>query len=699
MNKQLVRHQSPTLLERVGFRLTKRFHSSGNLNNPNVSLSDASTFGDMPSLFGANVTVKTALTISSVWAAVRVLTDAVAVLPNQTFERGEDGSKRRATGHHLYRLLKLRPNPVMTAYNFYEIMMLHLSTWGNFYAEKQFDGRGNVIALWPLRPDRTRPVLSDDGSTKNYVTHVDGRDVMLPGDRVTHTVGLGFDGLVGISVISLARRSLQLTAAAEDYGRGFFGSGARIAGVLTHPETLGPEGTKALRESWEFLYNGLTNPMRVAVLEEGMKFEKIGIPPEDAQFLGTREFQIAEVGRWFKVPAHLIGDMSKATFSNIEQQSLDFLRNTLLPWLRRIEMTLNHDVFPAADQDTFFAEFNIDAYLRGDSAARGALYKDLFAAGAIQPNEIRSMENMNPIEGGEQSFVPLNFVPLSVAKPLAALPLEDDPEPEPEPEPEDDNDRHLLAELLANQTARERRQANAVVMRERAAQAFLPLFLKEARAVLSDELAEARRQHTLAFGSRDATEFKAWIDSFYDTFGAEVSRRFASLLRSYGNVIFDAVGEEVGAVELTPELDRFLADYAEQFGQRWATQSRNELSKILRDSSPDDVADDITKRLDGWDVTRASKHSKEETYRASNAMARAAYGTLGVLVVRWTIQGATCPLCSSMSGRTVSTSGSFLERGDEVEPDDDSQEPLVIQSRVSHPPLHRGCDCILTASL
>jgi HK97 family phage portal protein len=700
----------PTALERLGLRLTKRFHLGNNsAENPNVPLSASNLFATPT---GANITVQTALNLSAVWAAVRVLTDAVAVLPNQTFER-ETRGKNLATDHHLYRLLKLRPNPVMTAFNYYEVEMLHLATWGNFYAEKQFNGRGEVVGLWPLRPDKTKPVLSADGMTKNYVTQIDGQKFEIPGDRVTHTLGLGFDGLVGLSVIALARKSLALTSAAEVFGLSFFASGAKIQGVLTHPQSLGEEATKALRESWEMLHNGMTNPHRIAVLEEGLSFEKIGVPPDDAQFLSTREFQISEIARWFKVPPHMIGDMSNATFSNIEQQSLDFLRNTLLPWLRRIEMTINHDVFPEADQEEFFAEFNIDGFLRGDSAARGKFYQDLFGVGSITPNEVRAMENKNPIDGGDETFVPLNFVPLSAAEPLAMQALE-----EPEPEPDDDPDAGLDPEeddeeaeenaaplsadardLIAREEARERRQANAIRMREAAAQVVLPLMLKQSRKSLAPEIAEIRRQLSLAFDERGAPEFESWVRDFYESYGAEITRQFTALLRSYSRMIFDAVGEEVTEVEQTPELEVFLADYAESFGNRWAVQSQNELLKILRDSPADEVAADIEERVAGWEATRPGKHSKEETYRGSNAIARAAYVALNVLVVRWSTQGATCPLCNTMAGRSAPSSGTFLERGDQVEPDDDSQGPLIVQSRVSHPPLHRGCDCILTALL
>lgn len=702
MKMQLV-PTKPTALARLA-RLSKRFHFGNNsAENPNVPLSASNLFATPA---GANITVQTAMNLSAVWASARVLTDAVAVLPNQTFER-ETRGKDLATDHHLYRLLKLRPNPLMTAFNYYEVEMLHLAMWGNFYAEKQFDGRGNVVALWPLRPDMTKPVISADGMTKNYVTRINGRDFELPGDRVTHTLGLGFDGLVGLSVIALARKSLALTGAAESFGLSFFASGAKIQGILKHPANLGEEATKALRESWELLYNGMTNQHRIAVLEEGLSFEKIGVPPDDAQFLSTREFQISEVARWFKVPPHMIGDMSNATFSNIEQQSLDFLRNTLLPWLRRIEMTINHDVFPEADQESFFAEFNIDGYLRGDSAARGKFYQDLFGVGSITPNEVRSMENKNPIEGGDSTFVPLNFVPLLAAEPLAMQGLEEpDPEPDPEPEPDDDDEESNAAllsadvrDLIAREEARERRQANAVRLREAAAQVILPLMLKQSRKSLAPEIAEIRRQLIEAFGNRNADDFERWVESFYETYGAEITRQFAALLSSYSRMIFDAVGEEVSEVEPSPELEKFIADYSEAFGERWATNSKNQLLKILRESPSDEVEADIEERLQGWEATRPQKHAAEETYRGSNAIARAAYVALNVLVVRWTTQGPTCPLCNSMAGRSAASSGSFLERGDEVEPDDDSQGPLVVQSRVSHPPLHRGCDCILTASL
>jgi HK97 family phage portal protein len=668
--------------------LSRMMERRSTLENPSTNLWEFFTRGGSTAA-GARVTNATALNLSAVWAAVRVLTDAVAVLGCVTYER-LPGGKRRADEHPAYPLLKLRPNPYTTAFVFWETVVGHLATWGNAYAEKELDGAGRVVGLWPLRPDRTRITWDERTGRRVYVTSVKGQDVPLPASRVLHIPGFGFDGVQGYNPIRIARESLGLTKAAEQYGASFFGQGAKPAGVLQHPETLSDTGEQRLRQSWEELHTGLTNAHRIAILEEGMTYTQVGVPPEEAQFLETRKFQTAEVARWFKVPPHLIGDLERATFSNIEHQDLEFLKYTLLPWVRRIEHVVNWDVFPVAERGRYFAEFNVEDLLRGDSAARAQFYRELWGIGALSVNDILAKENMNPVEGGDTRFVPVNMIPLELAGDYGASLVgtdEEGGEEPPAPGPE--------------ARAREERGRRSLLLRDRHALAQLPVFADRARAVVDRELGQVRRAIKKALDGRDATDLRAWLDEFYESHGRWVAERFAPVIRAYAATVRSDIGVELGQdIELTPELETFEAEYVAAVGTRWAADSKGQLLALLRDTEPDDIEAVLTERLDEWEEKRAGKAAKRETYRAENALARTIYAAVGITQLRWAKTGTTtCPFCTRMNGKVVGITGAFLEEGHELESGEEGVAPLSVRSKITHPPLHGGCDCHVVASL
>lgn len=383
-----------------------------NLSNPDAWLWDA--FGARKSATGAHVSGASALRSSAVLACVRVRSETIASLPLPVFRRKQPRGKDIAREHPLYKILHDRPNPEMSSFVFRETLQSHLDLWGNAYAEIETNQSGRVLALWPLRPDVTAPRRLNGSIV--YDTTVGNDRVTLASERVLHVPGLGFDGLVGYSPIGLAKEAIGLALATEEFGARFFSNGARPGGVLTHPQRLSDDAAKRLKASWNEAQSGLTNAQRTAVLEEGVTFKEIGIPPDHAQFLETRKFQTREIARIFRVPPHMIGDLEQATFSNIEQQSLDFVVHTIRPWLVRWEQTLNYALFSDRDQGgQSFCEFQVDGLLRGDSQARGQFYNQLFQLGALSPNDIREKENLNPVPGGDQYFVQLNMSTLENA--------------------------------------------------------------------------------------------------------------------------------------------------------------------------------------------------------------------------------------------------------------------------------------------
>lgn len=363
---------------------------------------------------GKAVNERTAMQTSAVYACVRILAESVAGLPLHVYERTANGSKSTKPSHPLYRLLHDEPNREMTSFVFRETLMSHLLLWGNAYAQIIRDGRGFPITLYPLLPDRMAVDRNESGELV-YTYQSDKGQVKLRRENVLHIPGLGFDGLIGYSPIAMAKNAVGLALATEDYGATFFANGANPGGVLEHPGVIKPEQADRLRESWQSQFGG-ANAHKVAVLEEGLKFHQMSIPPEQAQFLETRKFQINEIARIFRVPPHMVGDLEKSSFSNIEQQSLEFVKYTLDPWVVRWEQSLQQALILPSEKATIFIKFNLDGLLRGDYQSRMQGYSTGIQNGFMSVNDVRGLEDMNLLtaeEGGDLHFVNGNMVKLA----------------------------------------------------------------------------------------------------------------------------------------------------------------------------------------------------------------------------------------------------------------------------------------------
>lgn len=385
-------------------------------------------------LFGAStsgkrVTERSAMQMTAVYCCVRILSEAIAGLPLQFYKYTDDGSKVKAVDHPLYFLLHDEPNPEMTSFVFRETLMTHLLLWGNAYAQIIRNGKGEVTALYPLMPDRMKVDRDEHGQLYYEYTVYDGDDpagrsktnqsfkiVRLTPHDVLHIPGLGFDGLVGYSPIAMARNAIGLAMATEEYGSAFFKNGAAPSAILEHPGTL--KNPERVRESWNATFGGSNNSGKIAVLEEGMKYTPISMAPNEAQFLETRKFQIDEIARIFRIPPHMIGDLERATFSNIENQSLEFVKYTLDPWVIRWEQGLKRALLTREEKKSYFFTLNVDGLMRGDYKSRMEGYAIGVNNGFMSPNDIRSLENMDKIPeelGGDLYMVNGNMVPLKDA--------------------------------------------------------------------------------------------------------------------------------------------------------------------------------------------------------------------------------------------------------------------------------------------
>jgi len=372
---------------------------------------------------GKAVTERSAMQMTAVYSCVRILAEAVAGLPLNLYRYTEDGGKEKAIDHPLYLLLHDEPNPEMSSFVFRETLMTHLLLWGNAYAQVIRNGKGEVIALYPLMPNKM--TVDRDSQGQLYYSYQRGTDeairdknqtVILRPSDVLHIPGLGFDGLVGYSPIAMAKNAIGMAIACEEYGAKFFANGAAPGGVLEHPGTI--KDPQRVRESWQSTFGGSGNANKIAVLEEGMKYTPIGISPEQAQFLETRKFQINEIARIFRVPPHMVGDLEKSSFSNIEQQSLEFVKYTLDPWVVRWEQSLTRSLLSTDEKKRFFVKFTLEGLLRGDYASRMSGYATARQNGWMSANDIRELENLDRIPaelGGDLYLINGNMLPLEKA--------------------------------------------------------------------------------------------------------------------------------------------------------------------------------------------------------------------------------------------------------------------------------------------
>lgn len=389
---------------------------------------------------GVRVSPDTAMRLAAVFACVRVLSETIASLPLIVYRRLPDGGKARAVNHPLFSILHDNPNPWQTSFDFVEMMQAHLELRGNCFALIQPGPRGAIDSLIPLHPDRVQVYRLPDGRLQYQVqSWWDGTLRRYAQEEIFHNRGLSSNGITGMSPIALSSESVGAGLAQQEYVNRFYQNDSRPTGVLTHPNKLNQQAVDRVKASWQDAQTG-ANRHKVAILEEGMSYTSIGISNKDSQFLEARSFTRSEIAGIYRVPLHKIGDLSKATFSNIEQQALEFVIDSLRPRLVRWERRINMDLIEPlqiGEPQEYFAEFLVDALLRGDQAARCAYYSSGLMNGWLCPNEVRDKENLNPIEGGDIYLRQLNMTPLDTAPTVQ-------PTASDEPDQEDDTATNAL---------------------------------------------------------------------------------------------------------------------------------------------------------------------------------------------------------------------------------------------------------------
>lgn len=636
-----------------------------------------------PSAAGVRVDADEALSSTAVWAAVRLVSETVASVPLHLY-RQQGRRKEVARDHQTYELLYRSPNPELTSFELREMLHANLELSGSAFAEIVWRG-GYPRELWPLWSDRMT-VERRDGVLRYRYRLPNGRDVVLLPRNVLHVPGFRRGGLTGISTVEQTDDAIGLAIALQTFAGKFFGNGAHMGGVLRHPGRLSKEAKDALREQIQLDHGGLDNALRPMILQEGMEWEQRGVSPEQAQALESRKFSVAEVARIFNVPPHLLKDLDRATYNNIEHQSIEFVRYAVRPRAVRWEQRLEKSILTEGDRQQHYVRFNLEGLLRGDLKTRYEAYSIGRQNGWLSANDVRDLEDQNPIEtgGGDDYHVQLNMVPLDASRDVIASDDGDDPEPGPV----DERTRTVALETRARRAATSRRRLES---------AHRSILEDVAQRMLNGECRRLRKEIESHLTLRSVQSLKGWLEQFYRDWPQDIARAFMPALKAYAEMVGGAVQDEVGG-DSAPSIDEFVQRYAETMGIRWSAQSRRQLQSIIDRVSLPELQSALLAKVDEWQEERAAMIGRDEANQANNAFAKAAYIAAGVMALRWVTLGDSCPFCRQLDGKTVGVRGWFVDAGSEIKGGDGTQ-PLRVSHKIGHPPLHSGCDCQVVAGL
>jgi HK97 family phage portal protein len=638
--------------------------------------------GGGPTKAGVPVNEETAIKYLAVFSCVSLIAGDIASLPLILYQTGKDGSKKRAENERIYDVLKNQPNRNTDSFHWRETGQTHLLTWGNTYSDIKREPRtGEIIELnqiynpGSIKIKRNRKGIYYEWSNNRLCNEIAedqgkwGTEKRLKKDMF-HLAGFGFNGLVGMSVIGIAREAIALGIAARDYGSLFFGQGIHPSGVFETDKNLG-DNAQAFAKNIQKQFGSLGESHKGMVLDNGIKFKQITIPMDDAQFIATRKHQDLDICGMYKVPPHKIGiHGANSNNNNLEQENGSYVSQCLRPWLVRWEQSMNMQLLtPEQRQRGLFFEILAEGLLRGDQAARAAYFDSQWSKGAMSANDINKVENRNPVPGGDQYFVPLNFIPSDMAADFATK--EDEP-----------------AQKIESKTFRS--LSGSIILRDRISKQYYPLFQRAAQEIVNKESLAVKFQVNKQRKSRENRDMQTWLDDFYRKLPDEIKSKIGPVIRSFSEAIQAASAEEMGVdVGISDDLERFINDYTERYAQRHTESSLGQLTALLEED-----LDALEERVSEWVEKRADKIASNETVRASNAVYQAVAFGIGLSTV-WRIRGKTCPFCRSLNGKRVIRGQSFVKDGQELNPDG-AENPMRINGTKHHPPLHRSCDCYLS---
>ena len=609
------------------------------------------------------------------WAgAVSLLGETMGSLPLHIFRR--EGEGRTLVEHPLSSVLGSIANPEMTAMEMRCLWEANILNWGNFYAQQIRDGGGRLRELWALDPSRMDVLRGDDNEIKYLYRSASGNPKAFRADDIFHLRSSWRDsnGLKGIAPLELAREAVGVGLAVEEFVGRFFSNGSAIRGVLQTENILGDDGFERLKKDWNTIYKGQANSHKVAILEQGLKFQPIAVNPKDSQLLELRRFQVSEVARLLRVPPHLLQELDRATFNNIEELGIGFVKYAILHRSVRTEQEIERQLLTGSERKQgLFAKHNLKGLLRGDTKTQTEFYRVMHDIGAANPNDIRAMEDWNRVEGLDVYTIQSN----------RATPQQIESGELPQGGSADSGAAGDDEDRSETRSSEDRR----IALRE----AFQPVIAESAGRLVNRDVSAVRGEGLKRLRNRTSGDFLVWLEGHREFLLLEASKRMETAFRSFAKALADVIEDELGFPISGEDLNNSADALVNGFAIDYAEATAGQLREIVLDSQD---AEEIEQRLGEWTEKRPEKIARRESVYVAGAIARRLYTRAGITRQRWRTVGKNCPLCSAMNGRIVRGQEPFMGKGDVLAPE--GANPLTAKRAIKHPPLHKGCDCTIS---
>jgi len=635
---------------------------------------------------GTRVNEVSSLTISALFAALNFLASTFATLPKSVFRRLPDGSKVRAYDHPLYDRLHNKPNDSeLTSWQWTYTSIMHKYLWGNWYTYHDVQSYQNQ-ELIPLLPDRTWLDPENEG---RYITHLKNgqkipQRIYLPRSQVLHIPHISLDGVQGRGIIHYARESLGLTKAQDNFAATFFGNGIHPGGFVEVSGVMDNETRQGLQKDFNDKYGGLGKNWKFVFITGDSKVKEAEVDAQKAQALESRQFSVVEIARWTNLPPHILRELARATFSNIEQQSLELVVYSILPLTTQIEQAMNIMLFDEDERRTHYVKFELKGLLRGDLKARTEFYNAMLDRGVFNADMVLDLEDMNPQPKG---LGKLYMLPLNMVNKEMVI--------SPQPLTIENKDSSVVKRANVQIV-----QTRSAALRRRLTIAYKPKFQEFAGKLVKKETNAVRAAVEETLSQHGISEFNAWLEGFYRDFGKEVDALVAPLVTSYATAILPIAQEEINNdSDIAPQYMDFQREYREYFAKRHIISSREQLEAVIRDAQKEgtDEREALEQRLTEWEEKRPGKIVMRETIRSESAFTRSVFALCGIMKIRSIASGDSCPYCQALDGKVIGIDEYFLPKGD-FQPDG-AEKPLTVSNNYSHPPYHDGCQCQIEASV
>ena len=650
-------------------------------------------YGGSDTWAGNQVDENSAMEYVSFWVCLKIIRETIASLPIVLYKYTDNG-KDRAKDHPGYRLMHLKPNPEQTAFDFIEMVINHYLLYGNTYAEIMRDNSGAIKQLWPLMPWNME-VIRYDG--KKYFRYLkpDQTYTTFLSDEILHLSNFTLTGLTGERPMDFISQSVGTGLAVEEFGARFFKNDATPGGIIEMPGNLGrnAENIERFKKSWHEEHGTMANKHRVRILEDGAKFHEISVSPDKAQFLETRKFQRNMVLSFHRLPPHLAGDLEHATYTNIEQQSLEFVQYTMLPHFVRFEQKLTTCLLREDEQEKYFYEIMIDALTRADIKTRYEAYRVGRECGWLSINDVLRKENMNTIDGGDVHHVPLNWVELGAKKPEPATDMDKNQDKEQDKNQDKNQDEETNA-LIARM--KEERTLRSAVTRRNITNSYVRIHTDIIGRIQKREVADIKKNFRKWYLERSKEDFDKWYREYYNNLSEYIQTRVSPVYNALNDQIWGEIEQELHKLNRKDEQEKYVQGYIERYIKEYIRGHKKNIGLAVSEIAKNQVDPEsrMTELYESWDKNLAND-SHDEAVNASNVFARAIYLLAGVQFLRWVNTGSKpCPYCQELDNKVVGIQDFFIGAGATMRGTDGD---LQISENIGHAPLHTGCECQVMA--